>query len=230
VLFDAGGTLVTLDYPFIADLVRRRGFAVELDALPRADGQARLAIDRAAEAGAGPAGTDETRRPAYFSSLLRAAGVEGAGVAGLADEIERAHVERNLWRLPQPGALDALRGLRSRGVRTAVVSNSDGRIGEVLAATGMAPHLELVVDSHYEGVEKPDPEIFRRALARLGVGAERCAYVGDIYSIDVLGARGAGLEPVIIDPTGAYGPLDCAVIAGLGELLEALGDGGRRAP
>lgn len=223
VLFDAGGTLVSLDYAFIADAARRRGFDVDAAALPRADARARLAIDDFRRADGRVEGSDDSRRFTYFATLLGAVGVAGEALSELVEELERAHEGRNLWRLPLPGAADTLRGLRARGVHTAVVSNSDGRIEAVLGAAGLAEHLEVIVDSHLEGIEKPDPEIFARALARLGLGAERAVYVGDIYSIDALGARAAGLAPVILDPTGSYGDLDCAKIASLAELLDAIG-------
>jgi putative hydrolase of the HAD superfamily len=107
-------------------------------------------------------------------------------------------------------------------LRTAVVSNADGRVEALLSTAGLRPHLEFVLDSHYEGVEKPDPEIFRRALARLGVPGERALYVGDIYAIDVVGARAAGLAPVLIDSVGAYGEVDCPRIERLSDLLDRL--------
>jgi putative hydrolase of the HAD superfamily len=72
-------------------------------------------------------------------------------------------------------------------------------------------------------VEKPDPEIFERALRRLDLPAQRVVYIGDIYSIDAVGARAAGLSPVIIDPTGSYGALDCPTITDLRELLAPAG-------
>ena len=81
----------------------------------------------------------------------------------------------------------------------------------MLRELGLARHLQLVLDSHIEGVEKPDPEIFRRALARLSLSAPRTVYVGDIYSIDALGARAAGLTPVLLDPLGGYADADCAI-------------------
>jgi putative hydrolase of the HAD superfamily len=81
----------------------------------------------------------------------------------------------------------------------------------------------VIVDSHLEGVEKPDPEIFRRALARLGATADRTLFVGDIVSIDVVGARGAGLRPVLLDAAGAYEDADCDRIARPGDLLGLLG-------
>ena len=113
---------------------------------------------------------------------------------------------------------DAGRRRRERGFRVGVVSNADGRVAALLEAAGLAPHLETIVDSHLEGVEKPDPEIFRRALARLGVAAHRTAYVGDIFAIDVLGARAAGLSAILIDETGAYADAECPRIASLAEL------------
>jgi putative hydrolase of the HAD superfamily len=92
-----------------------------------------------------------------------------------------------------------------------------------LAEAGLTDHLEFVIDSHLEGVEKPDPEIFRRALRRLGVSPERAVYVGDIYSIDATGARAAGMQPVILDVAGGYEGLDCPVIGDLRELLSGRG-------
>ncbi len=91
---------------------------------------------------------------------------------------------------------------------------------EKLLRKGLATHVEFVIDSHEEGVEKPDAEIFRRALARLGVEAARAVYVGDIYSIDVVGARAGGLVPCLVDPTDGYPDADCARIVRLRELLD----------
>src|SRR5690606_41633732 len=59
---------------------------------------------------------------------------------------------------------------------------------------GLAASFDVIVVSHFEGVEKPHPEIFRRALARLGVPAAAAAFVGDIWSIDVEGSRARSEE------------------------------------
>ena len=61
-----------------------------------------------------------------------------------------------------------------------------------------------MLDSHLEGVEKPDAGIFRRALERLGVPARRALYVGDLRVVDGMGARAAGFHFVLIDPYGDY--------------------------
>jgi putative hydrolase of the HAD superfamily len=223
ILFDAGGTLVHIDYAFVAEAAAGFGVAVSERDLLRGEAAARLAIDASASAEAGVIGTDASRVSGYFENLLRAAGLPRDAIAPVIRAVEAGHAESNLWRVPQEGAFETLRALRARRVRTAVVSNGDGRVRALLASLGLGGYLEFVVDSFEEGVEKPDPEIFRRALERLGVAAERAVYIGDIYSIDAVGARGAGLRPVLIDPTGAYDAVDCPTIAALPELLERLG-------
>jgi putative hydrolase of the HAD superfamily len=73
----------------------------------------------------------------------------------------------------------------------------------------LLPWLEFVLDSSEVGVEKPDPRIFRLALERAGLAPDEAVYVGDIYSIDVLGARAAGMGAVLLDPGQCWGARDC---------------------
>jgi putative hydrolase of the HAD superfamily len=222
VLFDAGGTLVRLDFACMARIVRAHGVEVTEGALRRAESAARRAIDAHARGTGSLTGTDATRREGYFANLLRAADVPSPRVAGILEALDAENLATGLWRVPLEQAAETLQGLRARGLRTAVVSNADGRVEALLDAAGLRIHLELVVDSHYEGIEKPDPEIFRRALGRMGVRAERAVYVGDIYAIDVVGARAAGLAPVLIDSVETYPDVDCPRIGGLAELLDRL--------
>jgi len=219
VLFDAGGTLIELDYAFMAERARRHGVALDPHGLRRAEGAARRQIDRRALRRGGVEGTDEGRRFRYFATLLEAAGVAGGRAAPIVEDLEAAHAADSLWRVEVAGAAATLAAIRARGLTTGVISNADGRVASILARAGLAPHLTLIVDSHVEGVEKPDPEIFARALARLRIDPGRAVYVGDIYAIDALGARAAGLTPVLLDPLGSYPDVDCATIASLSELL-----------
>jgi len=87
-----------------------------------------------------------------------------------------------------------------------VISNSNGTIKRILTRLELLPLVDFALDSSEEGVEKPQPAIFERALARAGVVAAEAAYVGDLYSIDVLGARRAGLRAVLLDPVAAGRP------------------------
>jgi len=226
VLFDAGGVLLRLDYAAIAARAAEHGFPLAAETLAHAEAGARRAIDaRAARHGAVP-GTDATRVPDYFDDVLAAAGVPDAARANLVPRLRADHRADNLWRVPLDGVRETLATLRGAGLRTGVVSNADGRIAGLLERTGLAGSFEVVLDSHFEGVEKPDPEIFRRALARLGVGAAQAVFVGDIWSIDVEGSRAAGLRPILMDATGGYADRrDCERIARLAELCERIGLG-----
>jgi putative hydrolase of the HAD superfamily len=108
------------------------------------------------------------------------------------------------------GRLPLLGRLRGR-CRLAMISNSDGRAEAKAAQWGIRPYLEFVIDLHLVRVEKPDPRIFHPACRQLDFQPADCLYVGDIYSIDVLGAQAAGLQPVLIDRTGTP-RTDCRVI------------------
>jgi putative hydrolase of the HAD superfamily len=222
VLFDAGGVLLRLDYAAIAVRAAEHGVRIEAESLAHAEARARRAIDaRAARHGAVP-GTDATRVPDYFEDLLAAAGVPAPARTGLVGRLRADNREASLWRVPLEGAHETLAALRGAGLRTGVVSNADGRAAALLAGAGLAASFDVIVDSHFEGVEKPDPEIFRRALARLEVPAARAVFVGDIWSIDVEGSRAAGLRPILMDATGGYADRDCERIARLAELCERL--------
>jgi len=80
-----------------------------------------------------------------------------------------------------------------------------------------------------EGVEKPDPRLFAIALERAGGRAETTVHVGDLYYVDVVGARAAGLQPVLLDVAGLYAGCDCPRIAALAELAGVVSEPGRPA-
>lgn len=96
---------------------------------------------------------------------------------------------------PQSGVTDTLAALRCRGKRLGIVTNGATAIQQAaIDALGVGPLFDAILISETEGVRKPDPVIFRRAAARLGVPAERCCFVGDHPDADVRGARRAGLQ------------------------------------
>jgi putative hydrolase of the HAD superfamily len=103
-----------------------------------------------------------------------------------------------------------------------VVSNSDGRVAEALEAAGLRGYFDVVVDSALVGVEKPDPAIFRAALEVLEVPPAEALYLGDLYDVDVLGAKAAGIPAVLLVPPGAPRPAGCATVGSLQELADDL--------
>jgi HAD superfamily hydrolase (TIGR01509 family) len=126
----------------------------------------------------------------------------------LAAEIRRTIPTPRLWSNVLPGLPGALAALRAGGVRLVVVSNSDGTAEQGLAAVGLRDYVDHVVDSSRVGVEKPAPGIFLHALALADAAPERTLHVGDLYAVDVLGARGAGL-PRPARPYGDWDDVDC---------------------
>lgn len=99
---------------------------------------------------------------------------------------------------PYPEVPGVLAELRERGLALVVCSNWDVSLREVLRATGLARLVDGVVVSAEEGVAKPDPQLFARALALAGVPAEAAVHVGDTYGEDVAGALAAGVRPVFL--------------------------------
>jgi putative hydrolase of the HAD superfamily len=124
-----------------------------------------------------------------------------------------------LWNRADPEAAAALRRVREAGLVTGVVSNSNGSVRSILEETGLAGQLDFIIDSAVVGVEKPDPRIFQLALREAGVTAAEAVYVGDLYSVDVLGSRAAGLDGILLDPRGFWAPRDCRLARGLAEAV-----------
>ena len=87
-------------------------------------------------------------------------------------------------------------------MKVGIISNWDTRLEGILHGLGLGALIDTVVSSAVVGLHKPDPRIFELACARLGVEPGRCAHVGDHVYSDVLGARAAGLRPVLIDRHG----------------------------
>jgi HAD superfamily hydrolase (TIGR01509 family) len=121
------------------------------------------------------------------------------------------------WDQILPGTRDALARIRQQ-FRIAVISNSDGRIDRVLSRCGIADCFESITDSGTVGVEKPRPEIFEAALRTMQARADESLYVGDIYSVDYVGARNAGMRAVLLDVAGAYRDRDLARVESLQQL------------
>ncbi|NOT57810.1 MAG: HAD-IA family hydrolase [Deltaproteobacteria bacterium] len=179
ILFDAGGTLVYLDYAFLVRELRRAGIGTSVRAIRLAEYAAKAEIDRrllGAVADTAAAGTDETRRRPYFTVLLEQLGVEPTLATRLIEHFDAAHKQDNLWRKMLPSTPKVLSSLRAQGLTLGVISNADGRIGAILEKCGIAKLFDTVIDSHDVGVEKPDPRIFALALERIGVRPDQALF------------------------------------------------------
>lgn len=223
-LLDAGNTVVFLDHDAVASLVAGR--LMRGDGAPITGADVRVAeaqAKRRYETSLAAGGAHEDGWTLFFVALFGALGIGEAEARAVVPVLRRAHDELNLWRRVPEGLPEALARVRAAGIAVGIVSNSEGRLDALFAHVGLGDAFACVVDSALEGVRKPDPEIFRRALARVGVAASRALYVGDLPSVDVDGARGAGLAAVLVDPFGHYGAYtDAPRVASVVEVVDAL--------
>jgi HAD superfamily hydrolase (TIGR01549 family) len=197
IFFDVGNTLLFPDRSHIlAPLHQRRlnpsleqWHAIErktkkeFDDLPRHDGKA-----------------DRGFWYLFYSHLLQEFGVHDDA---LRDEMVGATRVSANWRDIRPGTREILQRLGQR-FPLAVISNADGKIADVLEHCGIADCFRAITDSGLMGCEKPHPAIFEAALRSMNAVAGESLYVGDVYSVDYVGATGAGMQAILFDVSGAY--------------------------
>jgi HAD superfamily hydrolase (TIGR01509 family) len=150
----------------------------------------------------------------FHTYLLQELGAPDEGVRSAL--VENTQSSAN-WDQILPGTREALERIRG-DYRIAVISNADGKIDKVLARCGIADCFESITDSGIVGFEKPRAEIFAAALESMQARAEESLYVGDVYSIDYVGARNAGMKAVLFDVAGAYRERELPRVESLGEL------------
>src|SRR5262249_52074376 len=155
----------------------------------------------------------------YFNLVLTQAGVPLSRATDAAlTEMRAYHARHNLWETVPPDVPPALERLRGLGLRLVVVSNANGRLRSLFHRLGLAGRVDFLLDSFDEGVEKPDPRLFRIALERAGARAETTVHIGDLYYVDVVGARAAGIGAVLLDSAGLYGGYNCVSVRTFGEV------------
>ncbi|HSC26359.1 MAG TPA: HAD-IA family hydrolase [Vicinamibacterales bacterium] len=220
---DAGGVLMHPNWWRISDVLARHGVAVPPETLRAADPRARRHLDDLRTVGSS---TDASRGWLYFDLVLAMAGVELSDRTSSAlDELHTYHTTSNLWEWVPDGVVSALDNLHARGLRLVVVSNANGTLRAHVARLGLAGRFDHVLDSADEGVEKPDPRFFEIALARSGASRDTTVHVGDLYHVDIAGARSAGLRGVLFDEANLRPDADCPRVASLDELARRIAGG-----
>ena len=212
VFFDAGNTLLRMNYAVIAAELVSHGVRVAPEEVQRAEWRARVRLDDQVLARSRPGDSTESRASAdrYLRYVLQELGVADAATVDKVAEWRRTYNRPvGVWNTADPQAPDALALVRQAGLRAAVISNSNGSVRSILNSLELTTHLDFVIDSAEVGVEKPDPRIFQLALAEARVVHAEAAYIGDLYSIDVRGARAAEMRAVLLDPGGHWGARDC---------------------
>ena len=218
VLLDAGGVLVFPNWQRVSATLRRHGVQVAADALFAADPHARFAVDTAGHVAAT---SDADRGSRFFHLVLQRAGVPaGPPLARALDELWAYHTEHNLWEHVPADVVPALERLASLDVTVAIASNANGVVHRAFERAGLTRFFDVICDSCIEGVEKPDPRFFRIVLDRAGGRAESAIHVGDLYHVDVLGARKSGIHPLLLDPLDLYAGYDVERVKNLEALVD----------
>ena len=201
----------------VAETLRRHGIAATGDALRAVEPPAKRAIDDARRIATSD---DAQRGGAYFDLVLDAAGVpRGAARDAALAEIYAYHQSENIWETVPDDVRPALAALRDIGVTLAVASNANGVLHRLLDRVGLTPYFDVICDSCVEGVEKPDPRFFEIVMARAGGRRESTLHVGDLYHVDVAGARNTGIGAMLLDPHDLYPDADVERIRSLSDLI-----------
>jgi len=223
VFLDAGGVLLYPNWWRVSEALAKHGVPVSPEALMLADPPARRELD---DMGVIGGTTDATRGWLFFDLVLAHAGTprSDATAAALA-ELHTYHTASNLWEYVPPDVVPTLEALRARGLRLVVVSNANGTLRAHMDRLRLTARFDHVLDSADEGVEKPDPRFFEIALARSGADKATTIHVGDLYYVDVVGARNAGLRGVLLDEANLRPDADCARVQSLDELVSQISIG-----
>ncbi len=194
-LLDAGDTIIFLDPGAVAAALADQGLEVDAGAIGRALHPAKRRYQQHLTEGRG----HEDGWSVLVGNMLEGAGVAPARIPELLPRLRAVHDDFYFWRSVPEGLVPAMERAKAGGIRLGIISNSEGRLSHVLERIGIRQHFEHVIDSHIEGVDKPDPAIFRLALERHGVAAERAVYAGDIPEVDVFGSQAVGMHGALID-------------------------------
>jgi len=119
--------------------------------------------------------------------------------------------------------LSILKTLKERKLILGLLTNATKDMISVSRKLGLEPYLNFVITSQEVGADKPKPPIFLAALERAGVKASEAIHVGDQYEVDITGAQGVGIKPILIDRNDLYPEVvDCPRIGNLAELVRYL--------
>lgn len=227
VFFDFGGTLLIMRRDrIISRILSEEGYAVEAEQVHSAYfsvepswleeyGDKKMTGEETEEA--------YRRLDAMIFRLLfpGSTGTETDRVSALM-RLGWPRVEKSVPLELYPDALPTLDVLKSQGYSLGLVSNAPPNTMNVVEKLGLTKYFPVVLISGVVGVSKPNPEIFRMALARAGAGPESAVHVGDVYEADVVGARNAGIKGILLDRSGSQSKLDCPRIQSLSEIYPHL--------
>ena len=215
IFFDVGNTLLFPDRTHILAPLAKLGHSPSLEQWHAIERTTKQKFDDAIQHG-DPA--DFNFWFMFYERLLEELEVNDTQVR---DRLVESTRQSANWRVIRPGTRELLKRLGQR-YPLAVISNADGKIEDVLKRSGIADCFATITDSGLVGYEKPHPSIFQAALQAMDAKPQESLYVGDVYSVDYLGATQAGLQAVLIDVSGAYREMNVPRVESLEELEDWL--------
>jgi HAD superfamily hydrolase (TIGR01509 family) len=196
VFFDVGNTLLFPDRQRILAPLHARKVVPSIEQLHAIERRTKREFDLMQQDGT----ADHSFWFLFYTHLLEELHIQDAG---LRDVLVGATRISSNWGEMRPGTREILQRIAARH-RIGVISNADGKIAAVLERHGIADCFLTITDSGLVGYEKPHPAIFEAALRGMNVAPAESLYVGDVYSVDYLGATQAGMRAILFDVSGAY--------------------------
>jgi len=215
IFFDVGNTLLFPDRSHILAPLHQRKLTPSLEQWHAIERKTKKEFDEILQH---DGRSDHSFWYLFYSHLLEKLGVHDDALRDAL--VDATRISAN-WRDIRPGTRETLLRL-GRRYPLAVISNADGKIGDVLTRCGIADCFAAITDSGLVGYEKPHPAIFEAALRDMDATAEQSLYVGDMYSVDYLGAIRAGMRAVLFDVAGAYRESGLPRVESLEELEQKL--------
>jgi len=161
---------------------------------------------------------------AFNHERLRRLGCDEACAEELAPKLYESlnRLEETVKDVVPDDVVPTLKTLQAQGYRMGVLTNRRNPLNGYLDDIGIAPYMDFALVAGQIGVWKPAPEAFLKAAEVAGVPPEEAAYVGDNYYADIVGARHAGLLPILLDPQGLFPEAENPVIHRIADLPRVL--------
>jgi HAD superfamily hydrolase (TIGR01509 family) len=216
IFFDVGNTLLFPDWNRMLAALHQRKILPTTQQLQSLERKTKNEFDAILESGSA---VDHGFWYMFYAHLLESLAIEDTS---LLDHLVTATRISANWCVIRPGTREALLRL-GENYHLGVISNADGKIDAVLERCGIADCFEEIIDSGIIGFEKPHPAIFAAALQAMRSAPDESVYVGDIHSVDYLGAKAVGMEAILMDVCGAYKGTAGARVESLEELEVRVG-------
>jgi len=229
VLFlDVGNTLISIDYVWVSKELREMGIQCDAKTLQRAEAAARPEISSQVRKIKNDQSKDE--RVFYLTKILNKLPSEAKSdivsinrvVQDLIPVFFSGGNAMRLWSYVLPGTYEALSIFQALGFQMHVIGNADGTLEQQLIKSNLRKYFGVVIDSHIVQIEKPDPRIFKMALETTNYEPQEALYVGDIYEVDIVGAKSVGMQAILVDPFSDWDGVDCECVPDLLALAEKM--------